>query len=93
MCGSPRAGDLPTAAPRPAVAPPHQPLRFALCSAGTIDALLCAKDGVFNVSRMLSEASRVLTPGGTFLLVSLGDPARRLCLLCSERYDWTVQVR
>jgi len=41
---------------------------------------------------MFAEASRVLTPGGTFLLVSLGDPTRRLCLLCCERYDWTVQV-
>ncbi|KAI8469001.1 MAG: S-adenosyl-L-methionine-dependent methyltransferase [Monoraphidium minutum] len=59
---------------------------------GTVDALLCSKDGVQNVSGMFSEASRVLTPGGVFLLVSLGDPARRLCLLCCERYDWTVQV-
>jgi hypothetical protein len=41
---------------------------------------------------MLSEVSRVLAPGGAFLLVSLGDPARRLCLLCRERYDWDVQV-
>ncbi len=60
--------------------------------AGTVDALLCSKDGVTNVTRMFAEASRVLTPGGTFLLVSLGDPTRRLCLLCCERFDWTVQV-
>jgi ubiquinone/menaquinone biosynthesis C-methylase UbiE len=60
--------------------------------AGTVDALLCCKDGVSNVTRMFSEASRVLTPGGTFLLISLGDPARRLCLLCCEKFDWTVQV-
>ena len=57
-----------------------------------MDALLCSRDGVSNVSRMLSEASRVLNPGGVFLLVSLGDSARRLCLLCCEKYDWTVQV-
>lgn len=59
---------------------------------GTVDALLCSRDGVTNVTRMLSEASRVLAPGGTFLLVSLGDPSRRLCLLCAEMYDWSVQV-
>jgi hypothetical protein len=47
---------------------------------------------VSNVTRMFSEASRVLTPGGTFLLVSLGDPTRRLCLLCCASFDWTVQV-
>ncbi|KAI8467759.1 MAG: hypothetical protein J3K34DRAFT_523470 [Monoraphidium minutum] len=59
---------------------------------GTIDALLCCKAGVANAAAMFSEVSRVLAPGGAFLLVSLGDPARRLCLLCCERYDWTVQV-
>lgn len=59
---------------------------------GTVDALLCSKDGVANVAALLSEASRVLAPGGVFLLISLGDPARRLCLLCQARYDWTVQA-
>lgn len=59
---------------------------------GTVDALLCCKDGVSNVTRMFAETSRVLAPGGTFLLISLGDPTRRLCLLCCERFDWAVQV-
>jgi cyclopropane fatty-acyl-phospholipid synthase-like methyltransferase len=57
-----------------------------------VDALLCSKEGVSNVSRMFSEASRILTPGGVFLMVSLGDPTRRLCLLCCERYEWDVQA-
>lgn len=74
----------------PSLAPLHTPCVHT--HAGTVDALLCSKEGVQNVDRMFSEVSRVLTPGGTFLLISLGDPGRRLCLLCCERYDWTVQV-
>lgn len=35
---------------------------------------------------------RVLQPGGTFLLVSLGDPSRRLPLLCDPRLPWKVTL-
>jgi hypothetical protein len=35
---------------------------------------------------------RVLQPGGSFLLVTLGDPTRRLPLLCDERLPWKVSL-
>jgi SAM-dependent methyltransferase len=71
--------------------PQHPPNRNTN-KTGTIDALLCSKDGVSNATALFSEAARVLAPGGTFLLVSLGDPARRLCLLRGGRFDWAVSV-
>lgn len=35
---------------------------------------------------------RVLEPGGTFLLVTLGDPTRRLPLLFHPKLQWKVNV-
>mmetsp|Transcript_12890 Transcript_12890/g.35112 ORF Transcript_12890/g.35112 Transcript_12890/m.35112 type:complete len:232 (+) Transcript_12890:35-730(+) len=59
---------------------------------GTLDALLCSKDGIENVRRMLSEVSRVLQPGAVFLEISLGDPTQRLALLCQPEFKWAVSV-
>lgn len=36
--------------------------------------------------------SRVLEPGGTFLLITLGDPSRRLPLLLDHRLSWRVRL-
>lgn len=35
---------------------------------------------------------RVLQPGGSFLLITLGDPSRRLPLLCNARLGWKVTL-
>ena len=35
---------------------------------------------------------RVLQPGGTFLLVTLGEPAVRMQYIFKEQYNWTIQV-
>lgn len=35
---------------------------------------------------------RVLQPGGSFLLVTLGDPTRRLPMLCDSRLPWKVSL-
>lgn len=35
---------------------------------------------------------RVLQPGGSFLLVSLGDPTRRLPMLCDAELAWKVSL-
>lgn len=59
---------------------------------GTMDALLCCKQGTENVMQMLLEIYRVLQPGGSFLLVTLGDPTRRLPLLCDARLPWKVSL-
>jgi len=39
-----------------------------------------------------AAASRVLQPGGSFLLITLGDPTRRLPLLCDPRLPWKVSL-
>ena len=36
--------------------------------------------------------SRVLQPGGVFLLITLGEPGRRLDMLMKDCYNWTVTV-
>ncbi|GIM07323.1 hypothetical protein Vretimale_11477, partial [Volvox reticuliferus] len=59
---------------------------------GTVDALLCSKDAADNIRSMFREISRVLVPGGVFLLITLGGPAQRLGLVNRHEFDWTVQV-
>ncbi|EFJ52055.1 hypothetical protein VOLCADRAFT_56160 [Volvox carteri f. nagariensis] len=59
---------------------------------GTVDALLCSKDAAENIRSMFREVSRVLVPGGVFLLITLGGPDQRLSLVNRPEYDWTVQV-
>ncbi|GLI60014.1 hypothetical protein VaNZ11_002078, partial [Volvox africanus] len=59
---------------------------------GTVDALLCSKDAADNIHNMFREISRVLVPGGVFLLITLGGPAQRLSLVNRQEFDWSVQV-
>eukprot|EP00775_Hariotina_reticulata_P001493 gene1493-1832_t len=59
---------------------------------GTVDALLCCKQGAENVLRMLLEICRVLQPGGVFLLITLGNPGQRLPLLLNSRLGWKVSL-
>lgn len=60
--------------------------------AGTIDALLCCREGCDNVNRMCVELARVLQPGAVFLAVTLGSPQHRLPLLCRQEFGWSVSV-
>mmetsp|Transcript_13180 Transcript_13180/g.31210 ORF Transcript_13180/g.31210 Transcript_13180/m.31210 type:complete len:250 (-) Transcript_13180:415-1164(-) len=46
--------------------------------------------GKRNAVALLSEASRLLTAGGVFVLVSYEDPARRLSFLDQRNLGWTV---
>lgn len=57
-----------------------------------MDALLCSKDAGDSLRRMFSECSRVLMPGGVFLLITLGAPAQRLALVNQPEFGWDVQV-
>ncbi|KXZ54523.1 hypothetical protein GPECTOR_4g588 [Gonium pectorale] len=59
---------------------------------GTVDALLCSKEAADDISAMFREISRVLVPGGTFLLITLGGPQQRLPLVNRPEYGWSVQV-
>jgi hypothetical protein len=38
------------------------------------------------------EVHRLLAPGGTFLLISLGTPEVRLAVLAQPGLDWDVQL-
>lgn len=42
--------------------------------------------------RAVLFSCRVLQPGGSFLLVTLGDPTRRLPLLLDPRLQWKVSL-
>ncbi|KAI8470462.1 MAG: S-adenosyl-L-methionine-dependent methyltransferase [Monoraphidium minutum] len=45
---------------------------------GTLDAVLCSGTGLGDARNYVSEAHRLLAPGGVFLLISLGQPDARL---------------
>ena len=48
---------------------------------GTLDAVLCSGTGLGDVRSYVSEAHRLLAPGGAFVLISLGAPEARLGVL------------
>ncbi|KIZ01930.1 hypothetical protein MNEG_6033 [Monoraphidium neglectum] len=51
---------------------------------GTLDAVLCSGTGLGDVRCYVSETHRVLSPGGVFLLISLGQPETRLSVLRAQ---------
>lgn len=57
---------------------------------GTIDALMCGEDSAENVNKTLSEAHRVLSPGGLFFEITYGRPENRLRLFESTGLDWKL---
>ena len=58
---------------------------------GTIDALLWSMDPAGNVYRLLSEASRVVKEGGTFMYIGYGVPDARLHHLAHPDHHFDVQ--
>ncbi|KAF6261393.1 S-adenosyl-L-methionine-dependent methyltransferase [Scenedesmus sp. NREL 46B-D3] len=48
---------------------------------GTLDAVLCSSHGQTDTVDYMNEVHRLLMPGGTFLLISLGQPHARLAAL------------
>lgn len=48
---------------------------------GTLDAVLCSSHGTADAAAYINEVYRLLTPGGVFLLISLGQPQARLAAL------------
>jgi len=57
---------------------------------GTLDAILCGTDSMKHSTSMLAEMHRVLKPGGTFFIISYGEPKTRLIYLDKPRYNWMV---
>ena len=63
----------------------------AVLDKGTLDCLLCGESSTANTAKYMSEVSRVLKPGGLFLVVTYGSPENRLSYLEGD-YGWTTSV-
>jgi len=57
---------------------------------GTLDALLCGEGSAENADHMCSEVSRLLKPGGAFMLITYGSPKTRMQYLEPRKYQWEV---
>lgn len=57
---------------------------------GTLDSLMCSGPSAKLVSKMMSEISRVLKPGGLFVEISYGTPNTRAAFLKGPGYNWTI---
>jgi hypothetical protein len=56
----------------------------AVLDKGTLDAVLCCGTGLGDARSYISEAHRLLAPGGSFVLISLGAPEARLAVLRAQ---------
>ncbi|XWS35551.1 hypothetical protein CRYUN_Cryun20dG0006800 [Craigia yunnanensis] len=57
---------------------------------GTLDSLMCGMDASISASKMLGEVSRLLKPGGIYMLITYGDPSVRMPHLSRPAYNWTI---
>jgi len=57
---------------------------------GTLDALLCGEGSAENADKMCSEISRLLRPGGVFVLITYGSPKSRIPYLDNEKFSWEI---
>lgn len=59
---------------------------------GTLDSLMCGASAPLSAASMLEEVSRVLKPGGVYMLITYGDPRLRVPHLNLPHYNWTVTL-
>ncbi|MFS7905806.1 putative endothelin-converting enzyme 1 [Helianthus anomalus] len=59
---------------------------------GTLDSLMCGTDAPISASQMLGEVSRVLKPGGTYMLITYGDPTVRMPHINRPVYNWKIDL-
>ncbi|OAY39932.1 EEF1A lysine methyltransferase 4 [Manihot esculenta] len=57
---------------------------------GTLDSLMCGNDAQISAAQMLREVSRLLKPGGTYMLITYGDPTARMVHLSQPVYNWKI---
>jgi len=62
----------------------------AVIDKGTLDAILCGPGSLENADKMLSHISRILKPGGVFILITYGRPQNRMCYLDLPMYSWSI---
>ncbi|KAM6595100.1 uncharacterized protein LOC115711662 [Cannabis sativa] len=59
---------------------------------GTLDSLMCGTDAPVSTSQMLGEVSRLLKPGGIYMLITYGDPRVRMPHLNKPVYNWKIML-
>ncbi|XP_076952134.1 uncharacterized protein LOC143625772 [Bidens hawaiensis] len=59
---------------------------------GTLDALMCGTDAPVSASQMLGEVSRILKPGGVYMLITYGDPKARMVHINKPAYNWKIEL-
>jgi|ERR1711903_41477 len=57
---------------------------------GTMDSILCGESSTKNAALMMKEISKVLKPGGHYLVVSYGQPDYRLNYFDKPEYNWNI---
>ncbi|OWM78411.1 EEF1A lysine methyltransferase 4 [Punica granatum] len=57
---------------------------------GTLDSLMCGTDAPISAAQMLGEVSRLLKPGGIYMLITYGDPNVRMPHLNRPAYNWQI---
>ncbi|KAJ6755152.1 S-ADENOSYL-L-METHIONINE-DEPENDENT METHYLTRANSFERASES SUPERFAMILY PROTEIN [Salix purpurea] len=62
----------------------------AVIDKGTLDSLMCGSDAPISAARMLGEVSRLLKPGGIYMLITYGDPKVRMPHLSRSNYSWKI---
>ncbi|PIM99860.1 Methyltransferase [Handroanthus impetiginosus] len=59
---------------------------------GTLDSLMCGTDAPLSASQMLGEVSRLLKPGGVYMLITYGDPTVRMPHINQQVYNWKIEL-
>lgn len=59
---------------------------------GTLDSLMCGTDAPISASQMLGEVSRILKPGGIYMLITYGDPTARMSHINRPSYNWKIDL-
>lgn len=59
---------------------------------GTLDSIMCGMGAPCNAETMLTEISRVLKPGGVYMLITYGDPRLRMPHLNRNVYGWSISL-
>ncbi|XP_062175079.1 uncharacterized protein LOC133880195 isoform X3 [Alnus glutinosa] len=59
---------------------------------GTLDSLMCGTDAPISAAQMLGEVSRLLKPGGIYILITYGDPTARMPHLRRPVYNWKTML-
>ncbi|KAL8204325.1 hypothetical protein R6Q57_009948 [Mikania cordata] len=59
---------------------------------GTLDSLMCGTDAPISASQMLGEVSRILKPGGIYMLITYGDPTVRMPHINRPVYNWKIDL-